>query len=168
MHTNIKNFTRDGLKNRVLSFSATPLSPAMWAHYSNNYKGFCLKFQTSLFGDKFKEIFEEIKYSKIRPILTPVDLENLNFNLKEKVFTKSEEWAYEHEWRIFATVKSFPESKIGLNEGFLKGIIFGINMAPKEKELILNWINNSTYKNNIELMKIDLCHKSFDLTIANI
>ena len=168
MHENIKNIARDGLKNRVLSFSETPCSTAMWAHYSNNHKGFCLKFKTSSFGDKFKDIFEDIIYSKCRPILTPENLENLDFNVKEKMFIKSEEWAYEKEWRILDSVKNSPESKIGLQEGFLQGIILGINMNPKEKTLILNWIRNSTYRGNFELKQIALCYKSFDLTVVDI
>jgi hypothetical protein len=168
MQINIKNFMREGMKNRVLSMSATPISTAMWAHYSNNHKGFCLKFSTSDFN-QYKDSINEIQYSSLRPIITPENLEEPeSIVIKDTVFTKSAEWAYEKEWRVFTTVKLFPADKIGLPEGFLTGIIFGINIDPKEKELILSWIGDSTYKDKIELMRIALCHKSFDLTKVNI
>jgi len=164
MSENIKHFERNGMKNRVLSLSATPTSTAMWAHYSNNYKGFCLKFSTRCFGN-YKDVFRRIVYSKLRPILTPQDLENPESPVvPDSAFIKSEEWAYEQEWRVFTSVKLFPNNKIGFPDGFLCGMIFGINMQPDEKELILRWVSESTYK-NIEINKISLCPKSFDLIV---
>ena len=75
----------------------------MWSHYAGEHKGVCFEFTRAVdncLGDI--ELCSPVKYDTHYPI---IDLGRLLLNqdgetLKIMMYTKSEEWAYEKEWRL--------------------------------------------------------------------
>jgi len=92
----------------LICFSDNWRSPVMWAHYANKHKGVCLGF--------------DVADSGLDPLAGPVvyNQERLQFVLdqgkdlygidqefiRELLYTKAHEWAYEREWRAMADLKA--------------------------------------------------------------
>ncbi len=82
----------------VFCLSSTPFSIPMWAHYGDVGRGVVLEFRTDT------PFFEEhppaqVRYKKSRPtVKDPV----------EALRVKSQEWAYEQEWRCFTDLPRNP------------------------------------------------------------
>ena len=128
----------------------------LWAHYANNHQGFCIKYGIS---DK-NQIFPVI-YSNQRLISATIvtklcqafldgyeqrkepgsDFWHYYRILFLTFCTKSSEWKYEHEYRVFdfneeeeKPGKTIPLSSTGLH---VEKIFIGMNCAAKyEKELV--------------------------------
>ena len=87
------------LKERgVTCFSEQNDNLLMWGHYGGRYKGICLEFSTKF--EPFLKI-QKVNYAKSLPAfdLSPLLLEKIDVPI-ELFCTKSEDWAYEKEWRI--------------------------------------------------------------------
>ena len=83
----------------VSCFSACNDNILMWSHYADRHEGFCLEFRTEF--EPFTKA-RPVTYLSGLPVIDPSDIflaEDF-----EKVFqllcTKSEDWRYEHEWRV--------------------------------------------------------------------
>jgi hypothetical protein len=117
----------------VLCLSEVPDNILMWSHYAEGHKGLCLQFEnTDIRAQKveYTESYPEINY-----LLTPEDNQRI-FTL----FTKSNHWHYEKEWRIIeyqhgSGICTFPKEKI-------TGVIFGSEMPPEIKKLIRQWVGD--------------------------
>ncbi len=128
----------EGIRNRfyqhgILCLTEVPDNLLMWSHYADGHRGFCLCFdcENSFFGRA-----NDVKYIKIYPELIGPDYPD-NEWITAMVFSKSEEWKYEREWRIV---------KIGgggqsheYPEGALKKVFFGCQMKEKHKIMISGW-----------------------------
>lgn len=112
-------------KNRayVKAFSEKNDSLLMWAHYANNFTGFCIQYDLSEMDDKYLYHLFPVHYSNTRIIdeytkwylYELEDLKKCNNDLcasnetdfiKDKMalfLQKAKEWEYEKEWRIIAT-----------------------------------------------------------------
>ena len=115
---------------RVLSLSAVPNSPIMWAHYADCYSGCCLIYSTE---KSFSEV-EPVIYTDLTFGLSDAEfpgdgIDDLSEAIKESLRFKHKDWAYENEWRLIQHE----------NAGFLNyesseflGIILGENMNRKK------------------------------------
>ena len=113
---------------RILSVSAIPDSPIMWAHYASGYSGCCLIYSTK---KTFSKI-EPIIYTDITFSLSDEDFMDEDIPseaIEESLRFKHKDWAYENEWRLIQNE----------NAGFLNyesseflGIILGENMNRKK------------------------------------
>ena len=82
----------------VLCFSEKKTDVLQWAHYADRHKGICLGFDVS--GSQGK--FGRVKYRTTRfPFPEKPDVD-FSWNL---LSTKSKEWRYEREWRVFLELK---------------------------------------------------------------
>jgi len=103
-----------GDKIGILSLSENATSLLMWAHYASSHEGFLLQFDASngFFNQRRKdpgEIFGRllpVTYATDRPTITvydpSADSEAWARKLVGDVFlTKSTDWSYEKEWRMF-------------------------------------------------------------------
>lgn len=118
---------------RILSVSAIPNSPIMWAHYASGYSGCCLIYSTEM---TFSRI-EPIIYTDIIFGLSNADFMNEDMPseaIKESLRFKHKDWAYENEWRLIQN-----ENAGFLNYGpsELLGVIIGENMSRnKQRRLV--------------------------------
>jgi hypothetical protein len=77
----------------------------MFSHYSKNHKGFCIGFSTAPQYTNFYyrvpiKITNKINYVYRYTPLKYLDSPNEEF-IKLAIFTKSKDWEYECEWRVF-------------------------------------------------------------------
>lgn len=124
----------------ILCLSKKFDSPLMWSHYANNHKGLCVEYDMEYSGkNKAKKIIyggsRELKVSLIEKWLNqgvvPEEIENVC------LLTKSKEWSYESEWRLFGPIGiSGVEAKI-------KSIIFGLNCKETTKAIVINTISKT-------------------------
>lgn len=149
---------------RVLSLSACPDSILMWGHYSGNHQGFCLKFRTGE-GGMFDAAMP-VNYSTRRP---PVDYvkDPLEKRVKAVMFTKSNVWSYEEEWRIVysSTSRSNMPKKYPFLPEALEGVIFGCRMLQGVKDKIKEWLGESRCKPRLYQAKIKDLEFGLDIVL---
>jgi hypothetical protein len=96
--------------SKILCLSEVATNVLMWAHYASNHKGVALQFGTPVGIDSPWSRARKIEYVSTPPALADLELLSdflsgyKSFNAKEImdkfVYTKSQEWEYEQEWRI--------------------------------------------------------------------
>jgi len=120
----------------VLSLCEVPDSLLMWAHYGVRHTGFVLEFDPThpYFNTRRSEHDEfghlrQVMYRDTRPSANLVDLDGA-----EMFLVKSNEWAYEHEWRVLRPLKDATEvinvngeqvHLFELPQAAMKAVIFG-------------------------------------------
>lgn len=113
----------NSFKTGVLCLSSKFDSPLMWSHYATQHRGICIEYDMTTVSD---EKIHKVVYGGSRLIRTSEIEHWLNGNLNSDklkqvcLLTKSEEWRYESEWRIFG--------RVGLGDSIppIKSIIFGL------------------------------------------
>ena len=118
----------------------------MWSHYTEGHQGYCLEFDTNFspFKPEKTKTLLKVDYPELNsyPSLSLNDIPNNLPNLVEtQLGTKSVQWSYEKEWRIFADygdrVYSYPKEA-------LIGVYFGCKMIGENKEAIMKLLANSS------------------------
>jgi hypothetical protein len=133
--TTLDQIVSDFPKQRgVTCFSELNDNLLMWSHYGGGYKGFCLQFTTALLPfDKIKKVI----YRKDLPTVDFAHLLNTPDNygrvLDELFCTKSEDWAYEAEWRA---IHAQANTRYTYPADSLTGVYFGPDISEESKEII--------------------------------
>lgn len=137
---------------RVTCLSERMNSPLMWSHYANKHYGFCLEydFTPTITERRYPDLLLAqlmlfpVCYSEKRPLLSkalfggsaaiqyikskklpPDFLEKLMYGL----LCKSEDWAYEKEWRIFQLPSEMPTMRLPK----ARKVFLGVNMEDMAK-----------------------------------
>lgn len=130
-------------RNSYIScFSECNKSRLMWAHYADNYSGFCIEYD---FTDE--EVRIEIKRMLVPVIYrnSPIDLTDYflksdNFNNLISIYfsmIKHTDWNYEKEWRL--VVPGGEEfGTFNQDSGRIKSIYLGNKMKDEEKALLVS------------------------------
>jgi len=121
--------------------SQKPDNILLWSHYANGHKGFCLEFDTSFPPFQGLEIdMQEVKYKTEYPSTSSVSAVIGGKIWINALITKSNEWSYEHEWRLIvdkgATVCNYDPKA-------LTAIYFGCLMPIDQKEKIVQILKGS-------------------------
>ncbi|HAT3650427.1 TPA: DUF2971 domain-containing protein [Raoultella ornithinolytica] len=148
----------NAFKKGVLCLSKKFNSPLMWSHYANQHKGLCIEYDMTLVDD---ELVHEVIYGGSRKILTSeieqwLDNPDNDSQIKNVcLLTKSGEWRYESEWRIFGPVG------IGNSLPPIKSIIFGF----KCPDVTIYAVMKSMLSNNrkLKFWKMSNVGVGFDL-----
>lgn len=123
----------------------------MWAHCSDNHKGFCLEFDGQ--GEFFQRALP-VKYSKVLPTYnilehTLGEPHRHADKFADLLLTKAEDWRYENEWRIVFTpehggfgIHTFPEK-------LLTGVILGFQISNENRNSIIEWCKGRMFKPKI-------------------
>lgn len=107
-------------KYRVLSLSANPLLPTLWAYYADNYKGVCFGFWTNK------------TFSSIRKMNYLKEQEMVSWELNiEDLFKKAAVWEHEDEYRTISN-----NDYLNFDEDDLACIIFGTHIDKTHREQI--------------------------------
>lgn len=108
----------------VCCFMEDNKSQLMWSHYADGHKGFCVEF--SFDEERFYNFVYPVCYRKK---MINIELENKKADFLPIMLTKSEVWAYEHEWRII-----FSGSEHGLHESpKIKAVYLGAKMEDASR-----------------------------------
>lgn len=116
----------------------------MWAHYANSHSGYCIEYSMLDMFNKFNELIIPVNYCSKLPIC------NENYDILQSIYratTKSKDWEYEQEWRIFAYCKD--ESEHTVTTPKPKAIYTGCNVKQKQFDEALELCENlkiSLYK----------------------
>lgn len=137
---------RDGLigaideQYRVYCLTPDPFSALMWSHYGDSHRGICLEFDTSV--EQMIGAYQ-VHYQNQYPTVRMYQDEN-NASLVP-VFTKSEVWSYEREFRLIAEeggeqrrdMLVTRDSTLGLERGVLIGVVVGCQCEEEHvRELV--------------------------------
>lgn len=82
-----------------LSFSETPYCSPLWAHYADNSRGFVIAFKTT--GAFFHRGEEGERNGLFRIRYRDEKLREPLDNPVEALMSKTSDWAYEREWRLY-------------------------------------------------------------------
>jgi len=129
----------------------------MWSHYADHHRGICLEFDGH---GRFMAHAQPVRYSEER---VPINAyrDDSDTMLEKAMFTKSNHWAYESEWRLLSyqrgpgVVQFRPEN--------LTGIVIGAMASAATVEKVLDW--NKTRPEPIQVYRASINKKKFDLDI---
>ena len=140
---------------RILSLSANPKNPIMWAHYANNYSGVCFEFE---FNNNFENI-HKVSYIEHQydTIYDPTE-EEFRRAIEKSLLRKSKNWSYEEEYRI---ISKSNESFFHFDQSELTGIIIG-NRSLCAQELV-SWAT----KGNIPIYYTFTSTQNYEINIIN-
>lgn len=143
----------------VFCFSEVWNSLLMWAHYANNYNGYCIEYDMSQASDLVKYNLYPVLYEKEYIDLT----ENLA-NLKADTgflcnLVKAVDWQYEKEWRII----KYNDNPFYLRPA-LKAVYLGKNCLSENKKEILDWAKD----NGKNVFDIGISKTRYDLEAQKI
>lgn len=117
----------------ILSMAKTWDNHALWTHYGNSHKGFCLGFNTEKFFQSIGGLIGEVVYSD-----EPNEVDLFDDSLKglaKAIMQKSPDYKFESEIRIAKI--GFAGKPILFPDGSLEEIILGYSMTEGDKSKIL-------------------------------
>ena len=134
----------------------------MWSHYAASHTGICIGFDMDKVFDAVKGTLGKVTYQTTLPV------KHLNDTTEQFIqnllFTKSNDWEYEDEYRMIKMNAANISIKIPLDA--ILGITFGCKMEQVKKNEIIEVI-----KNKIPACKIyeaSLSKTKFELDIKQI
>lgn len=154
----------------VLCLAENSTSVLMWSHYSWNHKGFCIEYNFArLHPDDLRRrlcypVFYRKKVTDATRYLSKTNIADYNnlFGLF-MCLLKSDEWAYEREWRIV-----HPVGPASANREFEmpkpSAIILGALVDPADEVRMQKFCND----NGIPLKKAVQRHNEFRLEIRDL
>jgi hypothetical protein len=162
----------------MLSLTGKRNNLLMWSHYADSHRGFVIGFDSDnpfFHREKPRTMtpLDEVTYSNKRPVMPPFEKSNPE-NAYEMFLTKSEEWAYEEELRMFAQ----PRMANGVEKDSRGFAIYLFDMPPEVfVEIIFGLLMSADVKHeiaaiveerypHIELHEAKLSETDFDLDIV--
>lgn len=147
----------------ICCFSERIDSILMWAHYSDNHKGFCIEYDFSIssYSDKlFPAFYNNILLSEV----TDSTDSSLVANAYPILF-KDSDWSYEYEWRLIYHNLLIHNSNCQL----LKmpkptGIYLGIHISAENKDLIMELAQSL----NVPIYKMETNYSERKLTFKKL
>jgi hypothetical protein len=165
----------------ILSLTEKPDNLLMWAHYAAEHTGFLIGFDTSHaywnnFGDERGNshvgVLRKVAYSETRP--SPEHLAAMS--LEQVYFTKSREWEYEQEWRVFRNVQQCdhaiefdnapPVCLFNFPKDSVLQIIIGCRASDETAKAIADIVKGTKEYEKTELLRAEIDPSAFKLNIS--
>jgi len=147
----------------------------MWAHYANSHRGFVVEldsensfFKQDLDDKNLMGKLKKVIYNNERP---SESFENMN--IENAYLTKSEEWKYEEEYRMFASFKRASEVKNNnihlykFTPDVIMSVYCGVSMSEKNKEKIKKIVAHE-HLQHINLFQSEISEQHFKLEFNSI
>jgi hypothetical protein len=160
----------------ILSLSSRRDSLLMWAHYSAAHAGFVIgldathrTFSRPPFRVGEASRLRKVSYSTERPSRTLTEL-----SPSELLFTKSQEWAYEEEWRALELLNDAAETKAGtpwsihlfeLPAACIREVILGCRVTTDTDARIQSVLAQDRYR-GVRLFRADVDDRHFGLSMT--
>lgn len=133
-------------RSRIACFSKRDNSSAMWAHYADKHRGFCLEFNVKTLRQKTQG-FYDMTYCEDRPVLTLTPDEASDLSLAMKILLrKGPEWTTEQEVRHINGIDHGPDglnNYLKFNPEALSGVILGAKMCNLKKRGFTYLVKNT-------------------------
>jgi hypothetical protein len=169
----------------ILRLSANNTSLLMWAHYASSHRGFVLEFDSlhEFFDQQrnSREVFGRlwpVMYSSDRPAITMFDPskdEDVQADriIIEGFLTKSMDWSYEKEWRMFLPLEdsTIPHEVDGRLHLFsfppaaLTAIIFGARCDEPSRKKIVDALRATPALRHVQLREAHISPSKFEVII---
>ena len=110
----------------------------MWAHYADSHRGVCFVFNPT---EPFFATAQPVHYREERPRVNPL-LHSNDQMLDAAMFTKSNHWSYEREWRVLQYKKGagvYTVPAIALVQVILGAVITAENEAK-----VRQWVSEAS------------------------
>lgn len=122
----------DRMGRRLMCFSLSERfdSPPMWAHYADNHAGFIVAFNTE--HDWFRHRKGGSKKRLLKITYFDGKVEELLENVQAAFLSKTTDWAYEREWRIYAS-----EEEIERTVGSADDPVHLLDFPPEAVERVI-------------------------------
>ncbi len=144
----LKTVRRNSIGNiGISSFSETIDNHLMWAHYTDNYYGFALKFngkELDAFTNHAKlkkwTLTRVIYFEKLKRIKS-----EFKFALHYVLTSKLKHWKYEKEWRIIAELGDLKKRILYYDKKSIKALYVGhrlVDENPSAYRIIMNIHND--------------------------
>ena len=150
--------TNDTKSLIILTLSEVPDNILMWSHYSDNHRGICVGFKTSVEGNSLGLQFDDpaltypltgvskgflpvskVHYSVSMPSIYN-RLKDEEDKLQEFLKTKHCEWDYEKERRIIYPYSLVNKQEIKFSKSILDKVIFGLKISDSDKNKIFGLV----------------------------
>lgn len=141
----------------VLCLNASDRVPLMWAHYAESHSGVCLGFDSSM--QPLSRALP-VQYSNTRPLIDLTE-DSCKSQLIKILYSKSNDWCYEQEWRLCDYLRG-PGIHL-IPTSALRRIIVGFKAPHNLLREVLAWTQN--YPDSIEVYRVRKSTSSFELEI---
>lgn len=162
--------------SKLLCFTETPDNKLMWTHYAEHNQGVVLGFRSVQGLDSPYESARPVKYLDEMPLLIDNDFladmasgqasMDAQSIMDRMIYTKSSEWAYEREWRIFAGSgrdAAAPHEDIPFNALELSAVIVGCRMPEDDRATFVD-LTKRLYP-HASILQARMAEKKFQLEI---
>ena len=160
----LKTFRKLDVNYGILSLSENPVEVRMWGHYADGGRGFLIEFDPthSWFhamrnpDDGFNEL-TKVEYVPTRPARNLLDVKD------EVLYTKSESWAYEQEWRMVRNFNAASKN-LDITDAYgneilvfaippdaIKSVIVGYNSRTEFKDKVRSILKSSKQLGHVKL-----------------
>ena len=150
------NATNDKLCEKNLSniyicaLSETNNSPAMWAHYAEEFRGFCIEYD-------FSKILGKPIWCSLNPVIYTDSIPDFSeyfgksdcFNNLISIYAamiKAEDWSYEREWRLIIPLGKQPDSYFLVNAPKPSAIYLGCRISKEDEDKLVQIARNKDIK----------------------
>ncbi|RYY23395.1 MAG: DUF2971 domain-containing protein [Sphingomonadales bacterium] len=123
----------------VISLSASPDIPEMWQRYADAYRGICLRFRDPPDAKPMFSQARRVSYVPDRPRVEAVLEPGPSF-IDAFLLTKTNDWAYEQEWRL---VHPKWTGSARFQPAALDAIVLGAAISPEDRVDVLEWVRAS-------------------------
>lgn len=154
----------------VMSLTEDPASVLMWSHYSYNHQGYCVEydFEALGYGDKRRRlcfpVFYRRKMTDATRYMAKKDIKDFNNLFGQYIcLLKSDEWAYEKEWRIVNAIGP-DHANFEWPMPLPTSIILGASVSPENEEQMRQYCS----ENGVCLKRIVQRHDAFRLEILDV
>lgn len=156
-----------GTKIGILSLSAVPDNPLMWAHYADEHRGMVIRFNAAhSFFDRRRSLEDEFFHLREVTYRDPRSFESMMVLTGNDVFfSKHTPWAYEREWRVLAPF-SFAAHTFARHDGdvylfelppdAITGVILGARASPKLHAAVEALVATDPRYTHLELLQATL------------
>lgn len=142
-------------ETRLCAMTQDCRSPVLWAHYANDHRGICLELDTDTI-DTSDGVLKPVFYSNRVPALD----HDPRADGRWAFLNKTEEWAYEKEWRYISKNSS---PFLGLTEMSIRRVLLGARFNSSDRDWVKFWIANYTTARSVPI--IQMMFASTDYTL---
>lgn len=147
----------------ILSLAEDEKDILMWSHYADDHKGVCIEFERAETNDLGNpKATKKVVYTKNYPSMSVKSLlsdDGHHNSLMRVLYTKSEHWSYEKEWRNFQPTGG----KVYPIPGRILSITFGVRASEIDIDIVKKLVGHS-----IPLYQAQLKENEFGIKLKKI